>query len=66
MTKIEKLEQDVRRLGREELAIFREWFQNYDALEWDKQIEGDAICGRLESLAREALEAYKAGDTREL
>jgi hypothetical protein len=64
--KIEELEREVRKLGRAELADFREWFYEYDSDEWDRQIEEDAAAGRLDRLAREAIAAHRAGETREL
>ena len=66
MTKVEKLEREVRKLSRAELAAFREWFQKYDSAEWDRQIEEDVRAGRLDKLAEEALAEHKAGRTKEL
>lgn len=66
MTKIEKLEREVRKLNRAELAAFREWFREYDSNEWDRQIEEDVRAGKLEKLAQEALAAHKAGKSKEL
>lgn len=39
MTRLEKLEQDIRNLGPEELAALRDWFRRYEADRWDRQIE---------------------------
>jgi len=66
MRKIEKLEQEVQKLSRTELAAFREWFRTYDSNEWDRQIEEDIRAGRLDKLAEEALAAHKAEKTKEL
>ena len=66
MTKLEKLEREIQKLDREELASLRDWFRNYDADEWDRQIEKDVRGGRLDRLAEEALAAHKAGSTKEL
>jgi hypothetical protein len=66
MTNIEKLEQDIQKLGRQELSDLREWFRKYDDNEWDRQIEADVNSGKLDLLAKEALEAYRAGKTKEL
>lgn len=66
MTRIEKLEREIQELSRDELAALREWFRAYDSVEWDRQIEEDARAGRLDRLAEEALEAHKAGRTKEL
>lgn len=66
MTKTEKLEVEVKKLNRNELAAFRRWFMQYDSDEWDRQIEEDIRTGKLDGLAKEALGAYKAGKTKEL
>jgi hypothetical protein len=66
MTKIEQIEQDVRKLDRDELATFRRWFREYDSEEWDRQIEDDVRAGKLDKLAEEALAAHRAGKSKEL
>lgn len=66
MTKVEELENEVVRLSRDEFAIFRDWFRKYDSDQWDQEIEEDISAGRLDSLAAEAVAAYKAGKTKEL
>jgi len=66
MTTIEKLEQEVQKLTREELAAFRDWFRQYDSDEWDRQIERDVRAGKLGSLAQEAIAEHKAGRTKKL
>ena len=55
MTKVEKLEREVKELRRDELAAFRNWFRAYDAEEWDRQIEEDARSGKLDKVAEKAL-----------
>jgi hypothetical protein len=42
MTKVEKLEHEIRSLSAQELTRFREWFAAFDAAAWDRQIEEDA------------------------
>jgi hypothetical protein len=66
MTKLEKLEREVQRLSRAEMATFRAWFRKYDSDEWDQQVEEDIRTGKLESLAEEAVSAHRAGRTREI
>jgi hypothetical protein len=66
MTKVEKLENEIQQLDPDELAAFRDWFRKYDSDEWDKEIEGDILAGRLDRLAEEAITAHKAGRTREI
>ena len=64
MTKIEQIEQDVRKLDRDELAAFRRWFREYDSEEWDRQIEDDVRAGKLDKLAEEALATHRAGKSK--
>jgi hypothetical protein len=66
MTRIQKLEQEVRKLAPVELAAFREWFRDYDSDQWDSQIDEDALTGKLDRLAQKALADHKAGKTSEL
>lgn len=66
MTKIDEIEQRIRRLSRSELTAFRDWFLSYDAEAWDRQIERDAAAGRLDELADEARAAHEAGRTKPL
>lgn len=64
--RIQRLEQEIRGLSREELAAFRAWFREYDAEEWDRQIEDDVRAGKLDKLAEKALAAHDAGETKDL
>ena len=66
MTKIEKLEHEVRDLTPEELAQFREWFAAFDATEWDRQFEADVESGKLNALADAALADHRAGRSKKL
>ncbi len=66
MTRIEKLEHEIQKLSPEELASLRDWFREYDAEAWDREIEEDVRRGRFDALAEQALEAHKAGRTKEL
>jgi hypothetical protein len=66
MTRVQELEQEVRKLAPSELSAFRKWFQDYDSDLWDSQIEEDALTGKLDRLAQKALEDHKAGKTSEI
>lgn len=66
MTKVEKIEQEVRQLSERELASFRAWFSDFDAASWDRQLEADASAGRLDALADAALADHAAGRSRKL
>jgi hypothetical protein len=66
MTRVQGLEQEVRKLAPSELAALRKWFQDYDSDQWDSQIEEDALTGKLDRLAQKALADHKAGKTSEI
>jgi len=66
MTKIEKLEREIRELSAKELSTFRRWFAEFDAAAWDEQIERDVGTGKLDALADAALADHHAGRSRKL
>jgi hypothetical protein len=66
MGKIEIIEHEVEKLSPPELATFRNWFAQFDAEAWDRQIEEDAKSGKLDGLAEEALKTFKSGHCSEL
>ena len=56
---IQEIEQAVTGLSLEELARFREWFDEFDARQWDKQFEKDAQSGKLDRLANQAIADFR-------
>jgi hypothetical protein len=66
MSTLAEIEQAVRGLAEAELAAFRQWFAEYDADTWDRQIDADVASGRLDALAAEALADLKAGRCTDL
>ena len=66
MLTIQEIEKEVARLPREELARFRAWFDEFDAKDWDKQIEADASSGKLDQISEKAITDYKSGKYRDL
>ena len=63
---VQELEIAVTQLPSPELAQFSKWFEEYQADLWDKQIEQDALSGRLDALAEQANGEFKAGRCRPL
>ena len=63
MSLVDTLERQVEQLDSKEFAEFRNWFLEFEADAWDRQIEQDAKAGKLDALARKALEDYAAGRT---
>ena len=61
MSSVLDIEQAVEQLPPEELAKFRHWFAEYDAAQWDRQIEADLATGRLDALADEAINDSRTG-----
>ncbi|MFQ6015750.1 MAG: hypothetical protein ACE5NP_09945 [Anaerolineae bacterium] len=66
MLKIQEIEQAVSQLPLDELARFREWFDEFDAKIWDKQFEVDAQSGKLDRMANQAIADFRAGKYKEL
>lgn len=66
MSNLDEIESAVAELPLDELARFREWFARFDAKNWDAQIEQDLAAGRLDELARNAIDDHEAGQTRSL
>jgi len=60
------IEQAVQKLPPDELAKFREWFTEFDAVQWDKRIGQDIAAGRLDALAKEALDDFREGRCKDL
>jgi hypothetical protein len=66
MSTLDDIERAVAQLPPDELARFRAWFDQFEARQFDQKIERDAKAGKLDGLAEQALEAYRAGRAREL
>ena len=58
---VQDLETAVTRLSPEELARFSQWFEQYAAEQWDRQIEADSLAGRFEAAGKRAKADYDAG-----
>ena len=61
MSTVEELEAAVQRLSPEDRVAFRAWFAEFDANEWDRQLEADVSAGRLDWLVAEALDDRQKG-----
>ena len=66
MSKMEDIEKEIQGLKPDELEAFRKWFWDFDAQEWDRQFEKDALSGKLDTLAEAALKSYKSGHCSEI
>jgi len=63
---IHEIEQAITELSPDELARFRQWFEEFDAVIWDEQFERDAKSGKLDNLASKAKSDFRAGKAKEL
>jgi hypothetical protein len=61
MSTIHEIEAAVQRLSPDDLEAFRVWFAEFDAAQWDRQLEQDVAAGRLDALAEEALQDFRNG-----
>ena len=61
--RLKELASAVAELSPDEFAQFAQWFEDYKADAWDRQIEADAKAGRLDELIREAEDDIAAGRT---
>ena len=58
---IEELESVVASLPASELTRFSQWFEEFMADQWDRQIERDMKSGRLDAALKRADEHFDAG-----
>lgn len=66
MLNLKDIEEAVSNLKEKELTEFRAWFEEFDAVVWDKQFSEDVKSGKLDKIAEKALEDYKKGKCKEL
>jgi hypothetical protein len=66
MTKVQALEREIETLSPEELAELRVWLDEWEADEWDREIERDAASGKLDKLFEKSLADHHAGKSREI
>jgi hypothetical protein len=64
MTTLEDIQNAVAALPADQLAKFRVWFDEFDAARFDARTEQDIAAGRLDRLAREAVEEFHANKAR--
>ena len=66
MPDVKAIEDAVQSLPPSALAEFRHWFTEFDAAAWDRQIDSDAVAGKLDALLAEAEQDYKTPPSRVL
>jgi hypothetical protein len=63
---VKEIESAIAQLPPTKVAELAEWFEEFHALLWDKQLEEDVKAGRLDSLLREAEQDTESGRSEEL
>jgi len=63
---VETIEKQLEKLPADQLKQFRSWYEEFDARNWDEQIDHDLASGKLDSLAKAAISDHKAGRTKAL
>ena len=66
MSRVEKIENQIKELSKDELTALREWFADFDGDAWDRQMEADINAGRLDTLAERAPRDHEAGRSTKL
>ncbi len=66
MNKVRDIQSAIQKLSKEDKVALREWFDQLDAEEWDRQFEEDAKSGKLDDLAKRATADFRSGKCREL
>ncbi|HDY69022.1 MAG TPA: hypothetical protein ENH85_14685 [Candidatus Scalindua sp.] len=66
MKTVKEIESAITHLSLKELSYFREWFDEFEADEWDKQFEKDVKEGKLDKLAEQANKDFRENRCSEL
>ncbi len=66
MKSIEEIESAIKSLPPGELTRFRKWYDEFEADQWDRQLEEDVHEGRLEQSSRQAIKDFREGRCTEL
>jgi hypothetical protein len=63
---VEELEGKIKALSMHEFQELRAWLAEYDAEVWDRQFHADALAGRLDASADQALKDFSEGRSTDL
>jgi hypothetical protein len=66
VSRVEELEGKIKALSMRELQELRAWLAEYDAEVWDRQFDADALAGRLDASADQALKDFSDGRSTDL
>ncbi|MEB3311412.1 MAG: hypothetical protein VKJ02_14390 [Snowella sp.] len=66
MTKLQLIQTEIEALTNDEFLYLKNWINELDAQQWDKQLEEDSNSGKLDFLIEEALLEKSKGQLMEL
>lgn len=66
MLNTQELKITVSKLSANDLQEFTDWFEEFIAHQWDKQIENDILSGRLDAIGKSVDEAFETGYVKPL
>jgi len=66
MSEVERIEQSIQKLSREDLAKLRVWFAEFENRVWDEKIEADLQTSKFDSIISESLSEYNSGKAKEI
>ena len=66
MSTVGEIESALRALPVQDARAVAHWLQEYLDQKWDKQMDTDIATGRLDKLAEQALDRYRAGQVKPL
>ena len=66
MQVVQELKSAVSQLSLNQLKLFREWFDEFDAKVWDQQFEEDVRSGKLDQPVKQAIADFQADKCEEL
>ncbi|MDE0683888.1 MAG: hypothetical protein OXI63_13300 [Candidatus Poribacteria bacterium] len=66
MASITKIQEEILALSETDYQQLKQWLNELDKDEWDRQIEEDSNAGKLDFLITEALEAEERGTLKNL
>ncbi len=58
--------ESIKKLPEDNLKILLEWMEDFEERFWDKEFKRDVKFGKLDKLAKQAVEDFSAGKCREL
>jgi len=66
MTKLQLIQTEIETLTDDEFTYLKNWINEFDAQQWENQIEEDSNSGKLDFLIEESLLEKSKGQLREL